>query len=124
MVVAPRASSVALKTHGSGSECPVRTCVGCRVRCEDVDLLRVVVADGVLIPDPRRRLPGRGAWIHPREGCIAIAEKRRAFERALRVSRGLDVTPIRRYADTDGAGGRSPSPTATFRKLGNEVDPS
>ncbi|WP_324273865.1 YlxR family protein [Blastococcus brunescens] len=39
---------------------PVRTCVGCRKRAPAADLLRVVVRSGALVPDPRRRLPGRG----------------------------------------------------------------
>src|SRR6476619_2607839 len=64
---------------------PVRTCIGCRVRERSVVLLRVVAVDGVVIPDLRRRLPGRGAWLHPDLRCLAAAERRRAFGRALRV---------------------------------------
>ncbi|MEO7126685.1 MAG: YlxR family protein [Nakamurella sp.] len=77
--------------------CPVRTCVGCRMRCSDVELLRVVVSDGELIPDPGRRLPGRGAWVHPTNGCVAMAQQRRAFARALPGSRSFDETPIHRF---------------------------
>ena len=65
--------------------------------------MRVVVADEAVVPDPRRRLPGRGAWVHPVEECIALAEQRRAFDRAFRGAGGLDVTPIRRYLDSSGA---------------------
>ena len=78
--------------------------------------------DGVLIPDLRRRLPGRGAWLHPDLGCLAAAERRRAFGRALRVSKidaePLDITAVRFHLEGQGntgsedriaAGSRSPS---------------
>jgi predicted RNA-binding protein YlxR (DUF448 family) len=31
-----------------------------------------------------RCAPGRGAWLHPTVACFDLAERRRAFERALR----------------------------------------
>ena len=34
--------------------------------------------------DLRRRLPGRGAWLHPDSTCLDAALKRRAFHRAFR----------------------------------------
>ena len=61
------------------------------------DLLRVVAVDGVLIPDPRRRLPGRGAWLHPVPECLSRAERRSAFPRALRVPGPLDVDRVRSH---------------------------
>jgi hypothetical protein len=60
-------------------------------------LLRVVVAEGVLAVDPDRRLPGRGASVHPDLACVDLADKRRAFARALRVEGPLDADPVRRY---------------------------
>ena len=78
-------------------EGPVRTCVGCRLRADRAGLLRVVVADGVLVVDPGRRLPGRGASVHPDPACVELADKRRAFARALRVDGRPDVTPVREY---------------------------
>jgi len=65
-------------------------------------LLRVVVA-GVgdqpprLTPDPDRRLPGRGASVHLDPRCVDLADKRRAFPRALRLPGPLDVTPVREH---------------------------
>src|SRR5690349_13384127 len=61
-------------------------------------LLRIVaVTDravtGVL-PDPARRRPGRGAHLHPDPACLALAERRRAFGRALRVSGVVDTGPL------------------------------
>ena len=79
---------------------PVRMCVGCRERGAQDLLLRVVAvttepgAPGVR-PDPRRRLPGRGAYVHPRPECLALAERRRAFARALRLPGPLDLEPLR-----------------------------
>ncbi len=74
---------------------PVRTCVGCRGRAAKSALLRVVVAGGVLTPDPSGRLPGRGANVHPDPRCVDLAEKRRAFPRALRLDGPLDVHLVR-----------------------------
>ena len=80
--------------------------MGCRERGLAADLLRVVArkseADGYeLLPDPRRRLPGRGAWLHPASSCLAVAEKRRAFGRALRVSGFLDISAVVRLIEPD-----------------------
>jgi len=73
----------------------VRTCVGCRQRAITSELLRVVVVDGNLVPDQRRRLPGRGASVHPDLACLDLADRRRAFSRALRVTGPLDSTAVR-----------------------------
>ena len=70
---------------------PVRTCVGCRRRAPVTELLRVVVHDGGLTPDPRRRLPGRGASLHPTAECLQAAVRRRALPRALRSSTALET---------------------------------
>ena len=78
---------------------PVRTCVGCRQRDAAGALLRVVARDGVLVPDPRHREPGRGAHLHPTADCLALAEKRRAFPRALRVPGPLDLAALRALVD-------------------------
>jgi predicted RNA-binding protein YlxR (DUF448 family) len=76
---------------------PVRTCVGCRKRAPVTELLRVVARSGALVPDPRRRLPGRGASLHPTPECLHAAERRRAFIRALRCSTPLEVGPLRAH---------------------------
>jgi predicted RNA-binding protein YlxR (DUF448 family) len=76
---------------------PIRTCVGCRTRAAASGLLRVVAVDGTLVPDPRRRHSGRGAWMHPDIGCLRLAERRRAFPRALRSAGTLDTAPVHAY---------------------------
>lgn len=86
-----------------------RTCIGCRTRTAAAQLLRVVVAPdaagetgaegtaATVVPDPRRRMPGRGAWLHPDPACVALAQRRRAFGRALRVPGPADPEPVVEY---------------------------
>ncbi|MBA3419882.1 MAG: YlxR family protein [Geodermatophilaceae bacterium] len=83
---------------------PIRTCVGCRQRSPVSELLRVVaVGDDMgsagyrLSPDPGRRLAGRGAHVHPASDCLDLAERRRAFGRALRLIGPVDIAAIREY---------------------------
>jgi predicted RNA-binding protein YlxR (DUF448 family) len=61
-----------------------RTCIGCRRICSTHDLVRLVLVDGCPTVDRERRLPGRGASIHPSADCVRQAVKRGAFERAFR----------------------------------------
>ncbi|WP_212719151.1 YlxR family protein [Blastococcus sp. CCUG 61487] len=73
--------------------------MGCRARAPVTELLRVVARSGALVPDPGRRLPGRGASVHPSPECLRTAERRRAFTRALRLPGGspLEVGPLREH---------------------------
>jgi len=92
--------------------------VGCRKRAPAAELLRVVaVGDGAgqtgevrtrVVPDPARRMPGRGAHLHPDPACFGLAERRRAFGRALRVTGVLDTGPLAMYL----AGSPQESPRA------------
>lgn len=90
-------------SSGAGSG-PLRTCVGCRATAPRYALLRVVASTTgtgtpVLVVDTGRRMPGRGAWLHPDPHCLELAERRRAFGRALRVPGLLDVTVVRRHLE-------------------------
>ena len=84
---------------------PSRTCVGCRGTDSWSALLRVVAAkDGeagstpaTLRPDPRHRMPGRGAWLHPTPECFELAVRRKAFGRALRLQAPVDVSAVARH---------------------------
>lgn len=73
----------------------IRTCLGCRARTEPAHLVRIVGVDGAAVVDPDRRLPGRGAWVHPSQQCAERAL--RAIPRALRDSH-LNTSPIARWA--------------------------
>jgi len=77
---------------------PVRMCVGCRSRAPATELVRFVAVgagdDLRLQPDSSRRLPGRGAHLHPDPACFALAERRRAFGRALRLTGVADTGPL------------------------------
>ncbi len=55
----------------------------------------MVAREGALVPDPGRRLPGRGAHLHRDLACLELAERRKAFPRALRVPPPLDAAALR-----------------------------
>lgn len=80
--------------RGARREGPERTCVVTRQARAPEDLVRFVVGPGeVLVPDIRRKLPGRGVWVSLSAAAVGEAVKRRAFERSLKtkvaVSAGL-----------------------------------
>ncbi|GAC58678.1 hypothetical protein GOHSU_45_00440 [Gordonia hirsuta DSM 44140 = NBRC 16056] len=60
-----------------------------------------------LVIDHRKSLPGRGAWLHPSQSCVAAAVRRQSFGPALRV-RGLTVDP-NDLAEIFGEGGQEGS---------------
>jgi uncharacterized protein len=49
------------------------------------------------VPDPDHRSGGRGAWVHHDLSCLDAAERRRAFQRALRHAGRLDLAELRAY---------------------------
>jgi predicted RNA-binding protein YlxR (DUF448 family) len=60
-------------------------CIVTRRRDPPEAMIRFVRApDGVLTPDIRARLPGRGAWVTARADVVAEALKKRAFARQLK----------------------------------------
>jgi len=58
---------------------PLRTCLGCGRKGLKGNLVRIVMVDGALTVDVQGRLPGRGAYVCPREECVdlLIAKKGR-----------------------------------------------
>ena len=75
----------------------IRTCIGCRIREAKSDLLRLVAVGGDIVPDPKARLPGRGAYLHPSQECFELAQRRRALPRALRQPAPLGAGPLEDY---------------------------
>lgn len=62
-----------------------RLCVATRIVRPVAELIRFVAGpDGVVVPDLRRRLPGRGVWVTASHGAVAEAVRRHAFSRSLR----------------------------------------
>jgi predicted RNA-binding protein YlxR (DUF448 family)/ribosomal protein L30E len=75
---------------------PERTCAGCRQQDARDALLRFVVGpdEPRLVPDPRRRLPGRGVSVHPTRDCLRRAVERGGFARALRMKLAVDTEAL------------------------------
>ena len=81
---------------GPGNQ-PVRTCVGCKARVAKSSMLRLVVAGDSIVPDPQARQSGRGAYLHLSLECFELAQRRRAFSRALRASGSPSTAPLASY---------------------------
>ncbi|MGO3362618.1 MAG: YlxR family protein [Corynebacterium sp.] len=85
---------------------PLRTCIATRRVHPASHLLRCAVQRDApdpegggtgtirVVPDPRRRLPGRGAWITATPQAYGTAVQRRAFARALKVPAETDTTAV------------------------------
>jgi predicted RNA-binding protein YlxR (DUF448 family) len=86
----------------------IRTCVGCGSRAAKSDLLRLVASGDEIIPDPRAVMPGRGAYLHPSQGCWERAQRRRALIRALRLPGPLGTGGIAGYLEALTSGGPPP----------------
>ena len=62
---------------------PERTCIGCRRKRGQAELVRLNDKAGRVVP-ARPGAPGRSAYLCPEQTCLEAAEKRRAFTRAFR----------------------------------------
>ena len=67
---------------------PVRTCIGCRSKEPQSAFVRIARTSeatlAVEVSGARRRLPGRGAYVHPRTQCVERVERRGVLSRAFR----------------------------------------
>lgn len=76
------------------NEPPTRTCIVTREALPAERLIRFVAApDGAVVPDLRRKLPGRGVWVTADAEHVRTAERKRLFGRGfgeeVRVEPGL-----------------------------------
>ena len=73
---------------------PVRACAGCRTRRPVTELIRVARQAEEVLPDLRRRIPGRGMHLCADPACFEAARKRRAFGRTLRHPVNVDLAAL------------------------------
>lgn len=65
---------------------PQRTCVGCRLKKDKKELVRIVrTPDGEICLDASGKMNGRGAYLCPKEECIALALKKGALAKSLHI---------------------------------------
>src|SRR6476661_3949072 len=73
--------------HGPRSGGTERFCVVARAAKPVDELIRFVAGpDGTLVPDIKRKLPGRGVWVTATRSALEKAVKRGAFARGLKES--------------------------------------
>ena len=78
-----------------------RTCIACRKKYSwdglalPDTLVRIVRQGLVLTPDPDRKLPGRGAWVH-RE-CVTQAIERKSFKAAFKTAENFDHSQLQQF---------------------------
>ncbi len=90
---------------------PMRMCVGCREMKPKKELIRVVHSpEGEVSVDLTGRKPGRGAYLCPREECLAKALKQKQLERVFSAPLGAETQEGLRQAvaalkkeETDGS---------------------
>lgn len=73
-----------------------RTCAVSRTAMDPCELIRFVAGpDGSIVPDIRRKLPGRGVWVKASAGTVAEAAKKNVFARSLK----QQIKPDSKLAD-------------------------
>ena len=78
--------------HMSVKHVPERTCIACGAKRPQRDLLRLVSQGGAPpVVDAKGKASGRGAYVCLALACAETAFKRRALERALRLTEPVSV---------------------------------
>lgn len=66
---------------------PMRQCVGCREMKPKRELIRIIrTSEDEIFVDATGKKNGRGAYICPREECLAQAMKQKGLERSLKIA--------------------------------------
>ena len=79
---------------------PERTCIVTRRKGAPDAMIRFVAGPGAtVVPDIRRRLPGRGVWVIASESVVAEAVKRHAFSRGFKTKVQADPSLPRSVDD-------------------------
>ncbi len=66
--------------------------------------MRFALSGDQVVLDAERRVPGRGAWLHPDRECFETALKRRAFSRAFRRAVQTAQLDFDQMTTTNGSG--------------------
>jgi predicted RNA-binding protein YlxR (DUF448 family) len=78
---------------------PVRTCVGCRAKRPQSELIRIVLSPEGIV-EVRSRGPGRGAYLCPKESCMNHSVRSGALRRALRHEANLEESALEELVRT------------------------
>ncbi len=74
----------------------MRSCAACRAKMPASQLVRFACEDGQVRVDLKRRVAGRGVHLGPARHCLAVADKRRVFQRVpvLRKTTAAELIPL------------------------------
>jgi len=109
---------------------PLRRCIVTGERLAKETMVRFVVGpDGAIVPDVGAALPGRGLWLTSRRDIVAVAVKKRAFDRAARrpVTMPADLADrierllAQRCREAVGLARRSGKAVSGFEKVGEAI---
>lgn len=78
--------------RGKGIDKPVRQCALHRTSLREDELIRFVLdPSGCVVPDIKRKLPGRGVWISANYDDVATAVSRKVFSRGFKTNASADA---------------------------------
>src|ERR1700712_4421958 len=72
---------------------PERTCIVTRQKADPEAMIRFVIGpDVTVVPDIRRKLPGRGVWVTANADIVARAVKKSSFARGFKTKVAVSPT--------------------------------
>src|SRR3984885_4867341 len=109
---------------------PIRRCIVTGERLAKERMVRCAVdPEGVIVPDVAAALPGRGLWLTARRDIVALAIKKRAFDRAAKrpvkvpadLADRIEALLAQRCRDGIGLARRSGHAVAGFEKVAHAL---